>query len=124
MDSILFLPSKRILCCRLYVLHMIALFLSTDLHTYIQQEKKLWESRKESIHSNAETFGKISPLLRWFAHRVSTKIIKDDDEKDSSDEGEEGDIEAPTIGRKQVSIFQYLPFLILSLEVHSNVALV
>ena len=54
--------------------------------------------RKEETQQNAETFGKISPLLQWFAHRVTTHVMKDED----SDEEDESTVEEGTIVKKQV----------------------
>ena len=54
--------------------------------------------RKEEIQRNAETFGKVSPLLSWFAHRVTTHVMKDDD----TDEEEEATLEEGALVKKQV----------------------
>ena len=55
--------------------------------------------KKEEIQQNAETFGKVSPLLAWFAHRVTTHVMKDDD----TDEEDEGSMEEGALVKKQVS---------------------
>ena len=56
--------------------------------------------RKEETQQNAETFGKISPLLQWFAHRVTTHVMKDED----SDEEDESTVEEGVIAKKQVRV--------------------
>ena len=52
------------------------------------------------IAQNAETFGKISPLLQWFAHRVTTIVMKDED----SDDEEETGLEEGALVKKQVQV--------------------
>ena len=64
----------------------------------LQQEKQRWMLRKEEIQQNAETFGKVSPLLSWFAHRVTTHVMKDDD----TDEEDEAALEEGALVKKQV----------------------
>lgn len=63
----------------------------------VQAEKQRWMLRKEEIQQNAETFGKVSPLLSWFAHRVTTHVMKDDD----TDEEDEATLEEGALVKKQ-----------------------
>jgi len=63
----------------------------------VQQEKQRWLLRKDEIQQNAETFGKVSPLLSWFAHRVTTHIMKDDD----TDEEEEAALEEGALVKRE-----------------------
>ncbi|KAL5256032.1 hypothetical protein ACHWQZ_G011296 [Mnemiopsis leidyi] len=63
----------------------------------VQEEKQRWMHRKEEIQRNAETFGKVSPLLSWFAHRVTTHVMKDDD----TDEEDEATLEEGALVKKQ-----------------------
>jgi hypothetical protein len=65
----------------------------------LQQEKQRWLLRKDEIQQNAETFGKVSPLLSWFAHRVTTHIMKDDD----TDEEEEAALEEGALVKREVT---------------------
>lgn len=60
--------------------------------------------RKEEIAGNAESFGKVSPLLQWFAHRVTTRVVKDED----TDDEDEGSVEEGAIVKKQVRLSENL----------------
>ena len=63
----------------------------------VQEEKGRWMMRIEEIRQNADTFGKVSPLLEWFAHRVTTHVMKDDEDTDDEDpeKMEEGVVKKP-----------------------------
>jgi len=65
--------------------------------TGIMQAKEDWENHKKVTMQNADHFSKISPLLKWFAHRVQTKQLVDDDSDDEKDD--EKDMEGNKIGK-------------------------
>lgn len=72
----------------------------------IVKEKSLWEVRRNVVKQDAEQFAKISPLLKWFAHRCEARQLQDEE---SEDEGGVASGERLGVKKKTVNRTVYVP---------------